>query len=126
MKMFVFGALGLLLLLFLFRWLVTRIHYHITERHLKITLLGIVLRRVRLSNIAAISKRRGDGWAENWWSTLNPSHRSLVIRRHRGLFRNIVITPRNRYIFKAELDRAIERLNAPAPEPPEKIPVFTD
>src|SRR5438094_3968103 len=105
MKTVVFSALGLLLLCFLFSWVVTHIHYRITSRHVKITLFGVCLRRVRLSNIASVSKRRTDGWAEKWWSTLRPNHRSLVIRRKRGLVRNIIITPRNRYVFKAELER---------------------
>src|SRR5437773_5149568 len=99
MKVFVFWALGLLLLCFFFTWVITHVHYHITHRHVKITLFGIVLRRVRLSNIASVSKRRAGGWAENWWSTLRPHHRSLVIRRKRGMIRNVVITPRNRYVF---------------------------
>jgi hypothetical protein len=126
MKVFIFGALGLLLLCFLFSWVITHVHYHITHRHVKITLFGIVLRRVRISNIASVSKRRADGWAENWWSTLRPHHRSLVIRRKRGLLRNVVITPRNRYVFKAELERAVERANMPEQQPAQGIPVFTD
>lgn len=126
MKAFVFGALGLLLLCFLFTWMVTHVHYHITQRHVKITLFGLVLRRVRISNLASVSKRRADGWAENWWSTLRPHHRSLVLRRKRGLIRNVIITPRNRYVFKAELERAIERANAPEQEPAQGLPVFSD
>ena len=126
MKVFVFGALGLLLLCFFFSWAVTHVHYHITPRHVKVTLFGIVLRRVRISNIASVSKRRVDGWAENWWSTLRSNHRSLVLRRKRALIRNVIITPRNRYVFKAELERAIERANAPEQEPAEGVPVFTD
>jgi hypothetical protein len=126
MKLFVFGALGLLLLCFFVAWAITHVHYHITLRYVKVTLFGIVLRRVRLSNIASVSKRRADGWAENWWSTFRPNHRSLVMRRKRGLIRNVVITPRNRYVFKAELERAIERANAPELQPAPGIPVFTD
>src|SRR5688572_14697111 len=103
MKAFVFGALGLLLLCFFFSWAITHVHYHITQRHVKITLFGLVLRRVRISNIASVSKRRADGLAENWWSTFRRHHRSLVIRRKRGLIRNVIITPRNRYVFKTEL-----------------------
>jgi len=124
--MFVFGALGLLLLCFLFTWLVTKIRYHITPRHVKISLLGVSLRRVRIDNIESVSKRRSDGWAENWWCTFRPNHRSLVIRRRRGLIRNVVITPRNRYVFKTELERAMERVKSPSQEAPESMPMFTD
>jgi hypothetical protein len=127
MKVFVFGALGLLLFCFFFAWMVTHVHYHITPRHLKVTLFRIPLRRVRISNIASVSKRRAGGLAENWWSTLRPNHRSLVIRRKRGLIKNVVITPRNRYVFKTELERAVQRANAPEQEPaPEAVPVFID
>jgi hypothetical protein len=126
MKVFVFGALGLLLFCFFLMWVVTHVHYHIALRHVKITLFGIVLRRIRISNIASVSKRRTDGLAENWWSTFRPNHRSLVIRRKRGLIKNVIITPRNRYVFKAELERAMERVNAPVQEPVQEVPLFTD
>jgi hypothetical protein len=126
MKVFVFGALGLLLLCFFLMWVVTHVHYHIALRHVKISLFGIVLRRIRISNIASVSKRRTDGLAENWWSTFRPNHRSLVIRRKRGLIRNVIITPRNRYVFKAELERAMERVNAPVQESVQEVPLFTD
>jgi hypothetical protein len=126
MKEIVFGALGLLLLCFAFAWAITRIHYHITPRHVRITLFGFVLRRVPLGNIDTVSKRRVDGLAENWWCTFQTSHRLLVIRRKRGLIRNVVITPRNRYAFKSELERAIEKLAAPAPAPAEPVEEFVD
>ena len=126
MKAFVFGALGLLLLYFLMTWLVTHIRYHITQQHVKITLFGVVLRRIRLANIESVSKRRIDGLAENWWSTSRPTHRSLVIRKKRGLLKNVILTPHTRYVFKAELERALQRLDAPRQETPEGIPVFSD
>jgi hypothetical protein len=120
MKTLVFVALGLLLATFLFVWLIGRLRYEITPQHVKICLFGICLRRMRLSNIASVSKRRIDGWAENWWSTLRPNHRILVLRKKRGLFRNLVVTPRNRYVFKADLEQAIQasETTAPSPEPP--------
>jgi hypothetical protein len=112
MKIFVFCSLGVLVGILLFVWLVTRIRYRIGSRHVKVLLFGLCLRRVALVNIESISKRRGDGWAENWSSTLHPKHRMLVLRRRRGLFRNFVVTPKNRYIFKTDLERAMRRVGA--------------
>jgi hypothetical protein len=109
MEILVFCALGLLLGVLVVVWLVGRIRYRIGSRHLKVVLFGLVLRRVNLLNIESISKRRTEGLTEHWWSTIRPKHRVLVIRRRRGLCRNFVITPRNRYIFRADLERAISR-----------------
>jgi hypothetical protein len=108
MKIAVFVALSVLLLIFLLLWLLRHIRYSITPRHLKISLFGLSLRRIPLTQIESISKRRAEGWAENWWNTTKPGHRALVIRKRRGLIKNLVITPRNRYIFKADLQRAID------------------
>jgi hypothetical protein len=85
--------------------LVTRLRYSITDCHVKVTLFGLCLRRVRLADIASVSKRRVS-WAERWPNTLQPSHRVLVIHRRRGVFRNFVITPANRYVFKTKLETA--------------------
>jgi uncharacterized protein (UPF0248 family) len=86
--------------------LVLRLRYVITDRHLKVTLFGVSLRRIKLSDVECVSKRRS-GLAEKWHNTLSPSHRVLVIRRRRGWFKDFVITPKNRYVFKTELDVAI-------------------
>jgi hypothetical protein len=115
MKIFVFCALGLLVGILLFVGMLTRLRYRIGSRHVKVLLFGICIRRVALANIEAVSKRPGPGWSEYWLSTTHPKHRLLVIRRRRGLFRNFLITPRNRYVFKTDLERAIRRIgNSPA------------
>ena len=130
MRIAVFIALGVLLSAFFFVWLMTRIRYRIGSRHVKVLLFGICIRRVALTSIDSVSKRRGDGLAEHWWSTMKPKHRILVIRRKRGLCRNFVITPKNRYIFRTDLERAMQRVGAalaparsdpvePEPEPGE-------
>jgi hypothetical protein len=92
-------------------WLRTHLWYQITARHLKITLFGLGLRRIRLSDIQAVSKRRPTGWAENWCNTVRSSHRMLVIRRNGGLRKFIMISPKNRYVFKVDLERAIQKLS---------------
>jgi hypothetical protein len=109
MKIAVFCALGLMVGILMFVALMSRVRYRIGSRHIKVILFGLVLRRVSLSNIESVSKRRAEGLAEHWWSTVRPKHRMLVLRRRKGLFRNFVITPKNRYIFKADLERAVDR-----------------
>ena len=126
MKTVVFSALGLLILAFGFTWLVTFVRYRITPRHFKVTLFGLCLRRILVEDIESVTKRRPAGWSEHWWNTLHPNHRTLVIRRQRGLFKNIVITPRNRYVFKASLERAIQHRNTPDEEAMEKVFVVSD
>jgi hypothetical protein len=91
--------------------LMRRLRYAITERHLKVTLFGLCLRRIRLADIESISKRPSP-WAEKWPTTLRPSHRTLVIRRRSGLFKVFVITPRNRYVFRNELERRMSGLKS--------------
>jgi hypothetical protein len=112
MKIFVFCALGVLVCSLVFAWLITRIRYRIGSRHIKVLLFGLPLRRVAFADVESVSKRRGPGLTENWWSTLHPKHRLLVLRRRRGLFKNFVITPKNRYIFKTEVERGMRRNGA--------------
>ncbi|MBU6399803.1 MAG: hypothetical protein KGS61_05745 [Verrucomicrobia bacterium] len=102
---------GVMLLCGLLFWLRTRIRYRITHGYLKVQLLGLTVRRVRLTDIERISKRRA-GWAENWWSTWRPFRRTLIVRRMRGLRKDFVITPRYRYEFKAKLEAAVQRAKA--------------
>jgi hypothetical protein len=118
MEIFVFSALGLLVGILLVLWLVTRIRYRVGSRHMKVLLFGICLRRVPLADIDSVSKRPGPGWTERWWSTTSPKHRLLIIRRRRGLFRNVAVTPKNRYVFKAELERGIQRVGGALPTAP--------
>jgi hypothetical protein len=91
-------------------WLMTKIHYRIGSKHLKILCLGVTLRKVDLTDIKRISKRKPSRMAEYWYSTLNPKHRLLAIQRYRGIRKFVVITPRNRYIFLADLQNAIKRV----------------
>jgi hypothetical protein len=89
-------------------WLMMQIHYRIGRTHLKILLFSIPIRRIPLTDIESISKRP-PRFAENWPNTLRSSHRLLAIRRTRGLCKNLVITPKNRYVFMADLQHAVRR-----------------
>jgi hypothetical protein len=91
-------------------WLQTRIQYRIGSKHLKILCLGLILRRVDLADIKRISKRKPPGFAEYWYSTLRPKHRLLAIQRQSGIRKYVVISPRNRYVFMADLQNAIKRV----------------
>jgi len=113
MKLVVFALLGAVALAGLLGALASQLRYVLTERHLKVTLFGLCLRRIRLRDIDSVSKRQAH-WAEKWYCTLKPSHRMLVIRRRRGWFKDFIITPKNRYVFKAELEQALAKLKAAA------------
>ena len=125
MKAAVFIALGFLIYLFVCYWVATHIRYRISQRYFRVLLFGICLRRVALSEIESVSKRRPAGWAEKWVNTFQPSHRTLAIRRIRGLRRCIVITPKNRNIFKAALEKAIRQLSSPTDEEEENVSLMT-
>ena len=87
------------------------LRYRITERHLEVRFLGLCVRRIALSDIRRVSKHR-EGWAEHWWNTLWPKKRRLVIHRRTGWFQCFIITPVQRYAFKAELEQAMKRERA--------------
>ena len=90
-----------------------QVKYRITSRHLEVRLFGICLRRIALDDIRYISKHRS-GRGELWWNTLFPTKRILVIRRRTGWFRNFIITPKDRYVFKAQLKQAMRESAANA------------
>ncbi len=117
------GGMGLLL------WVPTRFRYQITPRHMRVTLFGLPVRRVQLSRIDRVTTHHVR-WAEHWWNTWRPFRRRLMICR-RGVWpKNMVITPKYRYEFKLELERAIQRAKSqhemPAASDPQLIHVRHD
>lgn len=91
--------------------MVRKINYRIGDDYLYITFLGLAFRRFRLSNIEKVSKKRTAA-AEYWCNTLHTSHKVLVIHLKSGLFRQVMITPDNRYIFRTRLeDRIVNKAN---------------
>jgi len=113
MKLVVFVLLGAFASAGLLGALASRLRYVLTGRHLKVTLFGLCVRRIRLADIDSVSKRQSY-WAEKWFNTLKPAHRMLVIRRRRGWLKDFIITPKNRYVFKAELEQALAKVKAEA------------
>jgi hypothetical protein len=85
------------------------IGYRLTPTHLKVTWFGIPVRRVRLDNIRHIGNKPVT-WAERWGSAPFDPGRLLVIRRKRGLFKNLVITPARPYEFRFSMFQAIKAL----------------
>lgn len=84
---------------------VLAINYRITARYLQVTWLGIPIRWVRLDKIRNIGTAPVF-WAERWPNTWNPGNRRLAIRKRGWLFRCMIITPKNPFVFRAELMRA--------------------
>jgi hypothetical protein len=115
MKLIVFGAGGVFAFVILILWMTTRLQYYVGNQNLRILFFGLTLRKIPLTDIKRISKRRPSRPAEYWYNTLQPSHRLLAIQRNSGLRKFIVISPRNRYIFLTELQNAIHRLKPEMP-----------
>ncbi|MEW6160804.1 MAG: hypothetical protein AB1813_25530 [Verrucomicrobiota bacterium] len=127
MKLVLIGLAVVFVLTGLVAWLCSRIRYCITPRNLQILLFGFPIRQIPLEEIETITKRKPSSMAEHWYNTFKPSHRTLLIRRTRGWCKNLVITPRNRYVFKADLERAIENLRSPSEKSKtERIMIVSD
>ena len=108
MKLVVFGLLGAAALAGLLGAVASQLRYVLTERHLKVNLFGLCLRRIRLADIESVSKRQAH-WAEKWYNTWRVRNRRLTLRRKSGLIKTVSISPKNPFVFKAELDRAMGR-----------------
>lgn len=84
------------------------IRYRIGSKFLVISWLGIPVRWLRLNNIAHVTPERF-AWSERWFNAFRVRHRVLTIHRKTGLIRKICISPANRFVFRAELNRAREQ-----------------
>ena len=84
------------------------IDFQINSKYLVISLFGISLRKIALSSIRRVSKQL-KGKPEIWRNTLKANHRMLVIYRNNNL-RPIVITPKNRYVFRKKIEEAISNI----------------
>jgi hypothetical protein len=103
------GAGGVCALAGLIFLSIRAIGYRLTATHLKVTWFGVPVRRVRLDNIRHIGNKPV-AWAERWASAPFDPGRLLVIRRKRGLFKNLVITPARPYEFRFSMFQAIKAL----------------
>ena len=98
----IFGAIGLLAASG------AAIRYRITSTHLEVTWLIFTLRRFRLDDIRYVSTKRSR-WSEKWYNTWRVRNRRLTLHRRSGLIKTVSISPKNPFVFKAELDRAMGR-----------------
>jgi hypothetical protein len=114
MRLIVFAAAGLMFFTFFVVWLQTNIQYRIGSKHLKIQCFGLTLRRIDLTDIKRVSKRKPAGLAEYWYNTTRAKHRVLTIERQHGVRKLILISPRNRYVFMNDLQNAIKRVKPDA------------
>jgi len=106
------GATGLAVVVGTACWLRSRIRYVIGRSSLRVMCLGVTLRRLPFTDIEKASKpKREAGWmtTESWRNTWNPAHRELVVHRRTGWRRRVLITPKHRYAFRAELRAALEK-----------------
>ena len=86
---------------------ITLIDFQINSKYIAITLLGISIRKIPLSDIRRVSKQL-KGKPEIWRNTLRANHRMLVLYRNNNL-RPIIITPKNRYVFRNKIEDAITK-----------------
>lgn len=106
------GIVGCVLVIY---WSVRTISYDLTATHLRIKFLGIPVRRVRLTNITAIS-RAPIWYSEKWHNTWVVGNRRLIIQKRRGLSRVLSISPESPFVFRAQIISARNLLLPPAPE----------
>ena len=96
-------VVGLLVLLICIR-------YRVGEKYLIVSIFGIPVRWVRLTNIRHVGTARVR-FAEQWHNQILVKPQTvLVIRKRRGLIKNLVITPLHRHAFMAEIERARDAL----------------
>lgn len=98
--------LGTILVLSALLAAIPQISYKIRRAQLQICFLRVPVRRVYLTQIMKISKHRVP-MAEKWPNTLFPSKRILFIQINPKSPRWIMITPEQRYVFKARLKREV-------------------
>lgn len=93
---------------------IKRIGYRIGKKYFMVTLYGIPVRWISFDNIRTIHPHR-TRFSEKWRNQIFSSNdRVLTIAKRTGILKHLEISPEQRYVFKAELDRAIRaRLGLP-------------
>ena len=90
-------------------WAVTRIDYRIDDRYVRVTWFGLTTRRIALSDIEKVDTSM-PLWNEHWCNTFWPVGRIVRIRRKTGIFRNFIITPKDRDAFIRDLKARVPNL----------------
>ena len=89
------------------------LRYRLTETEVQVRILGITVRRVKFADIGEIKKGRavlGENWAVPF-----PGREMVVIKRKKGLFKYVNITPPQADDFITQVRERIASL------PPESI-----
>ena len=104
---------GLAALILVVMLIIPTIRYRVTKRNLVITALGLPVRWVSLKNIRYLTDHSKEV-SESWPNCFTTVGRTLFIRKRHGLFRTLMITPGKRFVFKAEVEKAIHNLDSNA------------
>lgn len=91
-------------------WLHGQLRYVIGKSSLRIQLFGLTVRRIPFTDIRRVgTPKRGNSRlkTEFWNSSLDVSHRGMIVHRLTGWRRRILLTPLHRYAFRKELRDAI-------------------
>lgn len=104
---------GLAALIVVVMLVIPTIRYRVTKKNLVVTALGVPVRWVSLKNIRYLTDHTKE-LSESWPNCFSALGRTLYIRKRRGLFRTLMITPAKRFVFKAEVERAIQELDSSA------------
>jgi hypothetical protein len=99
------AALGIVII-----WLRAQIRYRIRSHALEILLFGFRLRQLKFEEIDRISTHHFPERAEKWPNRIGYHRCYLAIKRHNGKW--FVITPKFRYEFRRELEKAMADENA--------------
>ena len=110
--------LGWIIFTIIILFTIPLIDFQVNSKYIAIKLLGVCLRKIPLSDIRRVSKQL-KGKPEIWRNTLRANHRMLVLYRYKNL-RPIIITPKNRYVFRNEIEYAIAKKNGCQIDPNER------
>jgi hypothetical protein len=81
------------------------VRYVLTDTHLEVFWLRWRVRQFPLTELKFVGNRPVF-WAERWPNAPFNTGRVLVFRRRRGRFRNLVLTPKLPFEFRAEFEKA--------------------
>lgn len=119
-KIVLLALAGLVILFGVVVWLRAGVRYVVGKSSLRITWLGLTLRRIPYTDIRRVgTPKRDSTWlgTESWTNSWDTSHRGLVVHRRTGWRRRLLITPERRYAFRTELRAAIAKAVGEQPEP---------
>ena len=88
---------------------VASLRYIVDDRYVRVVCWGITFRKIALTDIVNISTD-APLWNEHWCNTILVGGRTVCLRRRTGLFRNFIITPKNRDEFIRDLRQRLGQI----------------